>query len=252
MHLARRDVTNACQRVGLFSAEHDMSRLSRFLIGMAAALTLVVSAQPAQATPLLPGTTVVPDSIAFTGGETILASVSRSFTSSVGDYTGTLVAAVIREAANPLGGLTFIYQVFNDSTSKVGLRAETNTAFGGFLTNVHFALNGSLLAGFADGLIAPLQGTRSSNGNVVGFNFGPPESNFVDPGESSRVLVIRTSATLFTDGFSSVIDGGVDTVDTFQPFGRSLPPPAPEPASLLMLGGGLLGFSAMIRRRRKA
>jgi PEP-CTERM motif-containing protein len=218
---------------------------SRFLVAIAAALIVLVSAGPVHATPLAPGGTVVPDSIAFTGGESILASVSRTFTSSVGDYTGTLVAAVIREAANPLGGLTFIYQVFNDATSKVGLRAETNSFFGDFLTNVHFALNGSFLSGFTDGLRVPLSSTRSGNGDVVGFNFGPPDTNFVQPGESSRVLVIRTNAPDFEPGFSSVIDGGVDTVDTFQPTGV-----APEPASLLLFSGGLLGFGAMMRRRR--
>jgi hypothetical protein len=222
----------------------QMVNLRRFfIVALLTALTFV-GAQSAQATPLLPGSTVVPDSIAFTGGESILASVSRTFTSSIGDYSGTLVAAVIRESANPLGGLTFIYQVFNNATSKVGIRAETNSFFGGFLTNVHWALNGSALAGFADGLRIPLTATRSGNGDVVGFNFGPPETNFVNPGESSRVLVIRTDAPDYIPGFSSVIDGGVATVDTFQPA------QAPEPASLLLFGGGLLGFGAMIRRRR--
>jgi hypothetical protein len=220
--------------------------LSRFLIATTVALSLLLTAAPVHATPLAPGGTVVPDSIAFTGGESILASVSRTFTSTVNDYSGILVAAVIREAANPLGGLTFIYQVFNDATSKVGLRAETNSFFGSFLTNVHFALNGSFLSGFTDGLRVPLSSTRSNNGDVVGFNFGPPDTNFVQPGESSRVLVIRTNAPDFEPGFSSVIDGGVDTVDTFQPTTGA----APEPASLLLFSGGLLGFGAMMRRRR--
>jgi hypothetical protein len=174
--------------------------------------------------------------------------VSQPLASSVGDFTGTLVAAVINEgAANPLGGLTFIYQVSNDLASAVGLSRESNTQFGGFLTNVHFALNGSFLAGFVDGTVIPNTADRSGNGNVVGFNFVPPEDNKIEPGETSVVLVIRTNAPDYEPGNSSVINGGVDTVDTFQPAVGV----APEPASLLLFGCGLLGLGAMARRRRR-
>jgi PEP-CTERM motif-containing protein len=224
-----------------------MLKRTPFFVALLAALTVVGGARSAQATPLPPGTTVIPDVIAFTGAEVILASVSRPIASSVGDYTGTLVAAVINEgAANPLGGLTFVYQVSNDLLSAVGLSRESNTRFGGFLTNVHFALNGSFLAGFVDGTVTPNTADRTSNGNVVGFNFVPPEDNKIDPGETSVVLVIRTDAPDYEPGFSSVINGGVDTVDTFQPAVI-----APEPASLLLFASGLLGLGAMTRRRRR-
>jgi hypothetical protein len=225
-----------------------MLKRSPLFVALLIALTVVGGARSAEATPLPPNTTVIPDVIAFTGGEAILASVSQPLASSVGDFTGTLVAAVINEgAANPLGGLTFVYQVSNDLASAVGLSRESNTQFGGFLTNVHFALNGSFLAGFVDGTVIPNTADRSGNGNVVGFNFVPPEDNKIEPGETSVVLVIRTNAPDYEPGNSSVINGGVDTVDTFQPAVGV----APEPASLLLFGCGLLGLGAMARRRRR-
>ena len=61
----------------------------------------------------------------------------------------------------------------------------------------------------------------------------------MDISESNGELVIRTDATLFTAGVSSVINGAGTSVVTFQPV-------IPEPASL-----GLLGAAALIALRRR-
>jgi hypothetical protein len=55
-----------------------------------------------------------------------------------------------------------------------------------------------------------------------------PRSSQVKP---RRILIISTNALNYTDGFSSVIDGGVMTVASFEPAA-----PVPEPASLALLG----------------
>jgi hypothetical protein len=62
-------------------------------------------------------------------------------------------------------------------------------------------------------------------------------------GETSPVLVISTNAMLFTAGNASVIDGGVTTVAAFEPAA------VPGPASLLLLGGGLLALGGVRRFR---
>jgi hypothetical protein len=77
---------------------------------------------------------------------------------------------------------------------------------------------------------------------VVGFSFIPPDSSKIQPGQTSNVLVISTNAMNFKAGNASVIDGGVTTVSSFEPASG-----VPEPASLLLIGGGFVAL-AFVRR----
>jgi len=208
--------------------------------------------------PTAPGDTVFPGLIApGTDPGTLLDSLSVDFFSTLGTYSGTLVSAVYRETGT--GTLDFYYQVTNNLTAPNcggagqdacdAIARETDTDFSGFSTATGFWIDGSSLPGgiFVDGTVAPVTADRNGGvGNVVGFSFNPPDPAKIQPGQISNVLVISTNATNYTSGNASVIDGGVTTVEAFQPT-TAVTPPIPEVSSFFLLGGALLALFAIRR-----
>jgi len=200
--------------------------------------------------PTAPGSTVVPGLVppgTFPG--TLLASLSAPFASTLGTDSGTLISAVYAESG---GTLDFYYQLLNNPTgAKCGgagqvacnpLSRLTDSSFDSVATSLGFRTDTG--GPFVVGSVAPTTGDRNPGGDVVGFNFGPPESSKIAPGTNSDILVISTDATTFSSGNASVIDGGVATVASFAPA------PVPEPGSILLLASGMLGMFAMRRPRR--
>jgi len=201
-------------------------------------------------TPVGPSETVFPGLVPpGTDPGTLLASQIQDWTFTNGDLTtsGTLASAVFQEAG---GTLDFYYQVENDPTSATAIARETDTNFSGAASMaVGFRVDGSTLPGgvFVDGMVVPVTADLNGDGTVVGFSFNPPDGAKILPGTTSSVLVISTDATQFTNGFANVIDGGVATVDAYQPGGA-----VPEPGSFFLLGGGLLGLAGISRRLRRS
>jgi hypothetical protein len=120
---------------------------------------------------------------------------------------------------------------------------------------VWFVINGSAVpcaacpgGFFEDGTQEPFEIDRDDFGEVVGFRFTSPGFE-VNPGETSRVLLIQTNATVYQPGFVSVINSGTATLDAFEP---TDPANIPEPASLVLVGIGLVGTAAARWQKRKA
>jgi hypothetical protein len=224
-------------------SNNGVNRLGRAAWSRQVGFALVVLAVIGAAAPALAQTALPPNTqvnvASFTPvGGALLASLNSPFTTAA--FTGSLRSAVVQNENNTLD---FYYQVTNDANSLTSLGRETNFNFSGFSTSVFFRPDAAptVGGGFVAGTETPDTADRD-NGGVVGFNFltgATGASGKIDPGETSSILVIRTDATLFAPGVSSVINGGGTSVTTFMPV-------IPEPASL-----GLLAAGAMLAMRRR-
>jgi hypothetical protein len=182
---------------------------------------------------------------------TLLATLSApfSFSTTSGTTSGTLLSAVYR---NGSGTLDFYYQVVNSAASATALSRESDFNFLTFLTAVAYRLDGSTLTGtsFTDGTagIIPVTGDRDILGSTVGFNFVPtPPGTKIPPGSTAAVLIISTNATTFAAGNAEVLDGGTQTVASFQP-AISAATPEPESAGLFLFGTLVLILWSRYRR----
>jgi hypothetical protein len=207
----------------------------------------LLAASTAHATVLVPGGTVVPAVLGGPAGALEASAINLAL--NTGDVQGSLTAAVVRNAG---GTLDFYYQITNALGSMDSLSRNTNSLFATlstlYDTSVFYRTDTGGLGIFSvgDAGATPLTAERNMTGRVVGFNFlSLPGVTGIDPGETSRILVIRTNAVDFTAGMSSVIDGGVDSVDTFAPTGS----PVPEPASLLLLSSAFAAAAYVARHR---
>ena len=166
-------------------------------------LAFALAVPLAQASLLNPGQTAPPDVLTAPTGSP-LATISGTI--SPGTFTTTYTEWVFADSNNTFcaGCLDFVYQ-FTDNGPGINER-YTGYSFAGFMVDVGYDP--------ATGTMVPSTVDRSTNGDVVGFNYiGTDE---ITSGETTPLLIIETNATTYVPGLVSAQDGSAAPARAFR------------------------------------
>jgi hypothetical protein len=218
----------------------NMSR-ARIAYRLILVLAVCVLCTPIYAALLAPGATILaPGEPDPTGGVVQAGTgVAAPFASPAGpgSFSGTLTTTVIAgDPSNALGGLTFTYRITNDATSLSAIERMTNLNFTGFLTDVSYQIPAAA--------VVPTSVDRDASGSTVGWSFSPLGAGVIPVGGASALVVIQTNAPAFAPINANIIDGSIAIAPSFGPVA------IPEPASLALLGMGMLSVGVLRRGRR--
>lgn len=219
-----------------------------FLKALPTALTVLLAATATSAFAagnLTPGTTIVPTDVGSVVNPAQFVAVDLEAFASPADaknpYSGTLGSFVEDEgAANPLGGLTFLYGITNDPTSTVPLASLAVNGFAGFDTSAYYDSQDG-------GAVSPNSAHRTLDGDTIKFFFLDANGNeAIMPGDVTFLTVVRTNA----HDYVPILDGIRDGVETNAfSFG---PAPVPEASTTVSFGLLLmLGLGGVVLAARK-
>ena len=179
------------------------------------------------ASPLLPASVLTLSQESEPVGATLLQSSSVPFTAPT--FSGTLLSQVwTGDTANPLGGLTFTFQIGNDLISPDAIDRVTLGGYSRFAVDASYDLPGILTTSV----------TRSASGNQVSFNFAGPFQGTLVQGGISAILILQTDALAWQPGLAAIINSSSVNVPTFAP---ALAVPEPSLTAMVLVGGALLG-----------
>ena len=206
-----------------------------------AAVAFCAAVAPTHALPLGAGGSGVPTPSTVPTSALLGTVVDTFAVNSI--LTGTVTTRVydVDLLYNPLGGLTFTYDIVLDSNppNDDALARMSLEDWGGFDADARQ---------FVDlGEYAAVSADRSLGEDVIGFDFGTLglPSTFVGPA-TSATLILASDALSFRLSDANFIDGGVDTADTYAPQLLSVP----EGGATLVLMGAALSGLAMARRKK--